>query len=94
MEQHEGSSDVEPEYTAADIAVHEVVESFYLETMEGLFFAVKGLEHPPDRWIAVLRYAPDPERGSREKRSELPPFVPFFGTGRMDPEKLSPVPSV
>ena len=68
MEQHEGSSDVEPEYTAADIAVHEVVESFYLETMEGLFFAVKGLEHPPDRWIAVLRYAPDPERGDREKK--------------------------
>jgi 2-amino-4-hydroxy-6-hydroxymethyldihydropteridine diphosphokinase len=37
----------------------EVVESFYLETKDRLFFAVKGLEHPPDRWIAVLRYAPD-----------------------------------
>jgi uncharacterized protein len=44
----------------------EVTESFYLETHEGLFFAVKGSEHPPDRFIAVLRYAPDPG-GSRSK---------------------------
>jgi predicted nucleotidyltransferase len=44
-----------------------VIESFYLETREGLFFAVKGLEHPPDRMIAVLRYAPDPEKGDRKK---------------------------
>ena len=41
----------------------EVVESFYLETRDRLFFSVKGLEHPPDRWIAVLRYAPDPQGG-------------------------------
>jgi uncharacterized protein len=45
----------------------EVVESFYLETQDGLFFGVKGLEHPPDRLIAILRYAPDPERGGRKK---------------------------
>jgi 2-amino-4-hydroxy-6-hydroxymethyldihydropteridine diphosphokinase len=45
----------------------EVVESFYLETKDHLFFAVKGLEHPPDRWIAVLRYAPDPMHGNRAK---------------------------
>jgi uncharacterized protein len=44
-----------------------VVESWYLETQDGLFFAVKGLEHPPDRWIGVLRYAPDPENGDRKK---------------------------
>jgi uncharacterized protein len=25
------------------------------------------LEHPPDRWIAVLRYAPDSENGDRKK---------------------------
>jgi predicted nucleotidyltransferase len=31
-----------------------------------LFFAVKGLEHPPDRLIAVVRYAPDP-KGQRNK---------------------------
>jgi hypothetical protein len=43
-----------------------VNESFYLETREGLFFAVKGIEHPPDRFIAVLRYAPDPA-GNRRK---------------------------
>jgi predicted nucleotidyltransferase len=45
----------------------EAVESFYLETRDGLFFAVKGLEHPPDRIIAVLRYAPDPDGGDRAK---------------------------
>jgi 2-amino-4-hydroxy-6-hydroxymethyldihydropteridine diphosphokinase len=44
----------------------EVIESFYLETQDGLFFSVKGAEHPPDRWIAVLRYAPDPQ-GNRIK---------------------------
>lgn len=44
-----------------------VVESYYLETQEGLFFAVKGLEHPPDRLIAILRYVPDPEKGDRRK---------------------------
>jgi len=52
------------------IQVHdfaEVVEGFYLETTDGLFFAVKGMEHPPDRRIAVLRYVPDPSGGSRKK---------------------------
>jgi 2-amino-4-hydroxy-6-hydroxymethyldihydropteridine diphosphokinase len=47
----------------------DVVESFYLETQDRHFFAVKGMEHPPDRWIAVLRYAPDP-RGDRIKNGE------------------------
>ncbi len=51
---------------ASDLA-DEVAESFYLETTDQLFFAVKGLEHPPDRWIAVLRYAADPETGDRLK---------------------------
>ncbi|MBN2318943.1 MAG: nucleotidyltransferase domain-containing protein [Acidobacteria bacterium] len=67
MEQPEGNSVVESAYAPEDITAHEVVESYYLETMEGLFFAVKGLEHPPDRWIAVLRYVPDPVMGDREK---------------------------
>lgn len=49
----------------------EVLESFYLETRERLFFAVKGWEHPEDRWIAVLRYAPDAQRGIREKGGVL-----------------------
>jgi uncharacterized protein len=43
-----------------------MIESYYLETHDGLFFAVKGLEHPPDRTIAVLRYVPDPN-GERRK---------------------------
>jgi 2-amino-4-hydroxy-6-hydroxymethyldihydropteridine diphosphokinase len=47
----------------------EVVESFYLETQDRLFFSVKGMEHPPDRWISVLRYAPDP-RGNRIRNGE------------------------
>jgi predicted nucleotidyltransferase len=42
------------------------VESFYLETQEGLYFAVKGLIHPPRRIISILRYAPHPE-GDRTK---------------------------
>jgi predicted nucleotidyltransferase len=45
----------------------EAVEGYYLETVEGLYFAVKGLEHPPDRRLAVLRYAPDPHAGTRRK---------------------------
>lgn len=44
----------------------EVTESFYLETSDGCFFAVKGQEHPPDRFIAVLRYVRDPA-GNRHK---------------------------
>ena len=44
-----------------------LAESYYLETMDGLYFAVKGHEHPPDRVIAVLRYAPDPVKGDRTK---------------------------
>ena len=45
---------------------HPVIESHYLETEEGLFFAVKGLLHPPDQFLACLRYVPDPE-GDRGK---------------------------
>ncbi len=45
-----------------------VGEGFYLETQEGLYFAVKGHEHPAERYIAVLRYVPDPEGGSRKKQ--------------------------
>jgi hypothetical protein len=43
-----------------------IVESHYLETHEGLLFAVKGLVHPPDRFLGCLRYAPDP-KGDRQK---------------------------
>lgn len=45
----------------------EAIETFYLETTEGWYFAVKGMEHPPGRRMAVLRYAPDPERGERTR---------------------------
>jgi predicted nucleotidyltransferase len=37
-----------------------LIESDYLETVESLFFAVKGIAQPPDRIMAYLRYAPDP----------------------------------
>lgn len=48
-------------------ASSDIIESFYIETREGLFFAVKGLVHPPDRIIGVVRYSPDPEKGERIK---------------------------
>lgn len=47
--------------------VSDVYESFYLETEEGMYFTVKGMVHPPDRFIAYLRYAPDPHAGERFK---------------------------
>lgn len=36
-----------------------ILEGHYLETIEGLFFAVKGIKHPHCRVIAYLRYVPD-----------------------------------
>jgi uncharacterized protein len=44
-----------------------IIEGHYLETHESLFLAVKGLAHPPERFIAYLRYAPDPAQGERQK---------------------------
>lgn len=43
-----------------------LIESDYLETEEGLFFAVKGIAQPSDRIMAYLRYAPDPH-GERRR---------------------------
>jgi len=43
-----------------------VIESYYLETRERLYFAVKGLVHPPDRFLSILRYVPDVQ-GNRQK---------------------------
>ncbi len=40
------------------------IEGDYLETNEGLLFAVKGLEHPKSLVIAYLRYIPD-SKGNR-----------------------------
>jgi predicted nucleotidyltransferase len=37
-----------------------LIEGDYIETIDGLFFAVKGFRHPGDRVIAYLRYVPDP----------------------------------
>ena len=42
-------------------SIMNLIESDYLETPEGLFFAVKGIAQPPDRVLAYLRYAPDPQ---------------------------------
>jgi len=41
-----------------------LVEGDYVETVEGLLFAVKGVHHPQDLTIAYLRYIPD-ENGDR-----------------------------
>ncbi|MDI6868970.1 MAG: nucleotidyltransferase domain-containing protein [Coprothermobacterota bacterium] len=43
------------------------IEGYYLESVEGFFFAVKGVIHPPCRIFAILRYAPD-EAGERVRK--------------------------
>jgi len=43
-----------------------MIEAHYVESSNGLLFAVKGLVHPPDAVVAYLRYAPDPE-GERNR---------------------------
>ena len=40
-------------------------EGDYIQTTDGLFFAVKGSIHPPGLVVATLRYVPDPD-GDRE----------------------------
>ncbi len=59
-----------PDYEISAGASNEVFESFYLETRDGLVFAVKGHEHPPDRWIGVLRYVPDSNYGDRIRNEQ------------------------
>jgi hypothetical protein len=39
----------------------ERLEGDYIETAEGLLFAVKGVHHPPGLTIAYLRYMPNPQ---------------------------------
>jgi predicted nucleotidyltransferase len=43
-----------------------LIEGDYVETQEGLLFAVKGVHQPEGLTIAYLRYVPDPE-GTRER---------------------------
>lgn len=43
------------------------IEGYYIESVEGLFFAVKGLFHPPEVVVAYLRYVLDP-LGERKKK--------------------------
>ncbi len=42
------------------------IEGYYIESTDGLLFAVKGLVHPPEMVVAYLRYVPDPN-GERER---------------------------
>jgi predicted nucleotidyltransferase len=37
-----------------------IIEGFAVETEDGLIFTVKGINHPPNRIIAYLRYLRDP----------------------------------
>jgi len=37
-----------------------LIEGDFIETVDGLFFAVKGFKQPVNRVIAYLRYVPDP----------------------------------
>lgn len=45
----------------AGIDDSERLEGDYIETVEGLLFAVKGAHHPPGLTIAYLRYIPNPQ---------------------------------
>ncbi|RLC80323.1 MAG: hypothetical protein DRI61_06030 [Chloroflexi bacterium] len=49
------------------IGMPDLAEGYYVESAEGLLFAVKGLIHPPGAVVAYLRYVPDPG-GKRERR--------------------------
>jgi predicted nucleotidyltransferase len=48
-----------------------MIEGYYVESTDGLLFAVKGLVHPPEAVVAYLRYAPDP---NGERRREGLPY--------------------
>jgi predicted nucleotidyltransferase len=50
-----------PGYMIAGIDDTERLEGDYIETVEGLLFAVKGVHHPPGLTIAYLRYIPNPK---------------------------------
>jgi hypothetical protein len=43
-----------------------MIEGYYVESTDGLLFAVKGLLHPPEAVVAYLRYAPDTD-GEKER---------------------------
>lgn len=43
-----------------------MIEGYYVESTDGLLFAVKGLIHPPEAVVAYLRYAPDSD-GERKR---------------------------
>jgi len=45
-----------------------LIEGDFIETIDGLFFAVKGFRHPVDRVIAYLRYIPDPHGDRKLKK--------------------------
>lgn len=64
------------------IQFHDVIESFYIETLDGFFFAVKGLEHPAERLIAVLRYVPDSVKGDRKKERTF--YRRLYGFGEQE----------
>ena len=46
-----------------DDETYNLIEGDYVETAEGLLFAVKGLHHPEGLVTAYLRYLPDPQGG-------------------------------
>lgn len=43
-----------------------IIEGFYIETVDNLFFTVKGIHHPDDEIISYLRYIPNTD-GLRKK---------------------------
>jgi len=41
--------------------MYKAIEGFFVESVEGLIFDVKGLVHPPDKIVAYVRYVPSKE---------------------------------
>jgi len=58
-----------------------MIEGYYVESTEGLLFAVKGLVHPPKAVVAYLRYAPDPDG---ERRREGIPYRRLYHFGEQE----------
>jgi predicted nucleotidyltransferase len=58
-----------------------MIEGYYVESTDGLLFAVKGLVHPPEAMVAYLRYAPDP---NGERRREGLPYRRLYHFGEQE----------
>lgn len=63
------------------------IEGFFIETKEGLIFAVKGLLHPAGRVVCSLRYVAQ-ENGNRGKYEKLLPDEGFRFVEKNHPDYI------